>query len=294
LHFDTVSAGWVLLGIVVISGIPLILLLLEGTAAGGGSVEVGVVKIALTAGANQQRPVVVPANVAPPGTPISDSGSSSILKTLRDARMSGLVVVDLEQGSAWWETRLLLVCAGAARLGRPQVIVFVAYLAGRPKQFVGWAKASELLEVLLSDKRYRLCFQRAEALAAAARLTVASPPPVTVTLPSNREWMVYEPDAADPTAAKVLQPFLNEQLLANELAALENTPLEIDASRARDRFGTVLHRGSVDQTDRDVDWFRKALLDEDDYLSITDRGTYVGLMPRKAIVSAVLLQLAAS
>jgi hypothetical protein len=294
LHFDMVPAGWVLLGIAVASVLPLILLLLEGMAAGGGSVEVGVVKIALTAGAKQQHPMVVRANVAPPGMPINDSGSSSILETLRDARNSDLVVVDLDRGAAWWETRLLLVCAGAARLGSPRVVVFVAYRGGNPKQFVGWAYAADLREVLLTDRRYQLCYHRAEAYAAAAGLGVPSPPPVPIALEAHREWIAYEQDVLTPPGEKILKPFLNEQLLALELSTLESHPQEISIARACDRFATVLHRNSVDQIDRKADWFRKALRDEDSHLAITDSGTYVGLLPREAIVSAVLLQLAGS
>jgi hypothetical protein len=290
LHFQTVSSGWVLLGIGLISGVPVLLLILEGMAVQGGSVEVGSVKIALTAGATRQAHVVVPRNAAPPGAQINDSGSTSILESLRDAKSSNIVVIDLERGQAWWETRLLIVCAGARRLGQPEVVVFVADSAGKPNQFVGWSRAGDLLDVLLTNSAYLVPFERAAALSAAARLARGVPPPVLVTLPPDRFWMVEAPAPGQPT----MNPFLEEQLLAAELAPLEAVPAQITETSLRSLFSTVLHQRSVDQTDRDSDWFRKALLLDAAYLPITDGGTYVGLMPRSAVVSTVLLQLADS
>lgn len=61
LHFDNVEAGWVLLGIVCLSILPIVLLMLEGIGATGGTIEVGqVVKVALTAAAGAQVLVLAP------------------------------------------------------------------------------------------------------------------------------------------------------------------------------------------------------------------------------------------
>jgi hypothetical protein len=60
LHFDKVEAGWVLLGIGCLTVLPIVLLLLEGIGAAGGTVEVGQVKVALTAAAGAQALVLAP------------------------------------------------------------------------------------------------------------------------------------------------------------------------------------------------------------------------------------------
>ena len=38
---------------------------------------------------------------------------------------SEIAVIDLEDGQAWWETRLLVLLAGAVRLKKPDKIVFL-------------------------------------------------------------------------------------------------------------------------------------------------------------------------
>ncbi|MGH3371619.1 MAG: hypothetical protein ACRDPR_16630, partial [Nocardioidaceae bacterium] len=156
LHFEGASAGWVLLGIVLLSLVPVLLVILDGLAQSGGSVEVGQVKLALTAAATAQNLVVLPRNVTQQENiagsatrSITDSSSMQILETLRRARASRVVAIDLEDGTAWWESRLLIVSAGAVRLGRPEVVVFTATREGQQDRFVGWGHPADLLSRLL-------------------------------------------------------------------------------------------------------------------------------------------------
>ncbi|MFJ9843575.1 hypothetical protein ACIRYZ_24580 [Kitasatospora sp. NPDC101155] len=139
LRLGEVPAGWALLGIAVLSLVPVILVILDGLASSGGSFEVASVKIALNAATTSQRPVVIPCNITDqPGLPVVDSGGSHILSTLRSSAGTIVVIVDLEDGHAWWETRLLVLCAGAQRLGRPSVIVFTAVQGGKAGHYLGW------------------------------------------------------------------------------------------------------------------------------------------------------------
>jgi hypothetical protein len=62
---------------------------------------------------------LVATNIGVRSTPVNDSSSSQILASLGDAMNNEVIVFDLEDGQAWWETRLLVMLAGAARLGRP-------------------------------------------------------------------------------------------------------------------------------------------------------------------------------
>ena len=75
-----------MLGIVLLSLIPMLLVVLEGIASSGGTVEVGAVKIAMTAAAKSQRLVVVPRNAGQPGMPLADSGSTQILDALKNSK----------------------------------------------------------------------------------------------------------------------------------------------------------------------------------------------------------------
>ena len=56
---------------------------------------------------------------APPGTVLDTSGDT-IIQALQAAVNNDVVVVSLGDGDEWWETRLLLLAAGATRLGHPR------------------------------------------------------------------------------------------------------------------------------------------------------------------------------
>jgi hypothetical protein len=290
LHFDEAHAGWVLLGIVLLSVLPLMLVVLEGMALSGGSIEVGKVKLALTAAATAQSLVVATRNVAP-GVNISDTGSAQIIDGLRRARSARIVVANLEDGHAWWESRLLILCAGAARVGRPLVIVFTAMRSGRPNQFVGWGHPTELLDRLLDvNPDYARKFEHAMGLASAARQEHSVPRAGARArvVPQAKSFIVYPPNTEG------LNPFLEEQLLADALGSIESPPREIGLGRLNDLFDPVLHTGRVDRTDLEAEWFKKALRSDEEYVAVTDSGTYVALMTRDEVISEVLLALTES
>src|SRR5262245_62004215 len=85
--------------------------------------------------------VRMPTNIGgTPGQPISDSDTSSILDSLRQASSSDVIIIDLGSGGEWWETRLLVLLAGAARLRHPEIVVFVATDGGVARAFQRWAR----------------------------------------------------------------------------------------------------------------------------------------------------------
>jgi hypothetical protein len=281
-HLENAPVGWVLLGIVALSLLPVALLVLEGLAVSGGSVEVGKVKVALTAAAQAQPLVVAPPNVAP-GTHITDTGSEQIIEGLRRARSAKVVVVGLEDGHAWWESRLLILSEGAVRLGRPEVMVFTASRQGKPDQFVGWGHPADVRDRLVqANPDYGMARDRALGLAAAARQQHAVGGVIPLAL-KNKQHIVH------PTSPDVLNPFLEEQFLADALGPLEAPPREIGFGRLEDLLDPVLHSGAVDRTDLDAEWFRKALQSDEEYVAVADAGTYVALMTRADVVSEVLL-----
>ena len=294
LHFDKVDVGWVLLGIVGLTVLPIVLLLLEGLGATGGSVEVGQVKVALTSAARAQALVLALPNVTP-NPVIGDSGSQQIIEGLRRARTSKIVVVSLEDGHAWWESRLLILCAGAVRLGQPQVIVFTATRQGKADQFVGWGHPDGIRDRLLdANLDFVAAHDTAIGLAAAARQMHALGTEITQYPKLNAKRFIVYP-CVYPGEPDRLNAYLEEQLLADALAPGENlTHREIGLRRLEDLLDPVLCNGYVDRTDPDAEWFRKALRSDDEYLAVTDSGTYVGLMTRAEVVAEVLLALAAA
>ncbi|MFF2148080.1 hypothetical protein [Kitasatospora sp. NPDC058190] len=290
LRLEEVPTGWALLGIAVLSLVPVILVVLDGWASSGGSFEVAGVKIALNAATASQRPVVIPRNITEqPGLPVVDSGGSHILSTLRRSAGTTVVIVDLEDGHAWWETRLLVLCAGAQRLGRPSVIVFTAVQGGKAGHYLGWGRPKELLEGLLaSDQRYRAAYLQMNSLAAAAHLNRAgdpnAPAPVALVIPQSKSWIISR-QVDDPS------PVLEEELLAEALRPMETPPREIDGMRLQCLFRAVLHTASVDRSVPDAEWVRAALLSDDDYIALTESGRYVGMMSSSTVVRHTLLSL---
>lgn len=126
------SEGVVFAGLLLLALLPLLLVLLGNLAGGEGSVEAFGVRIRFgEVGRVRLQEVIVPPLLGlQRGVPLNDSDTKQILEPLRDAIHSDVAVLDLEDGTAWWETRLLVLCAGATRVGRPAAIVFVATVGG--------------------------------------------------------------------------------------------------------------------------------------------------------------------
>src|SRR5262249_38299943 len=145
------------------------------------------------------------------GLPMRDSGTREILATLREASRHAVAVVDLEDGQAWWETRLLVLSAGSVRRGHPSVVVFVATEEGVERRFQGWALATDVERGLLAARDdLRLAYERAAV--AARRWDLALPP----TVPNGDPGLPWP----TPDVAKKWVVFpRSDSGLRNELAA---------------------------------------------------------------------------
>ena len=87
----------------------------------------------------------------------------------------------------WWETRLLILSAGAVRIGRPRVIVFTAIREGKAGRFAGWALPVQLRDMLITEcPIYSKAFETAMGLSVAAHLDMAVDPSTgTKIVPSS-------------------------------------------------------------------------------------------------------------
>ncbi|HYI32862.1 MAG TPA: hypothetical protein VEX88_05310 [Glaciibacter sp.] len=285
LGIGALPAGPVLLAIVILSLLPTLLMVLDGISTRGGSFAVGQVRIALTQAAASQPVVVALRNVSP-GTAIGDSASQSIVEGLQDAAAARTVLVDLADGHAWWQSRLLILCSGAVRLGNPHVIVFVGWRAESGSKYIGWAYPRRIRDrILRENPDYALAYERAMGLALAVReQNGTGRPPV----PSVPPFIAY-PDA-DPGR---LNEFLEEQILANELSRIEHPPRELTVTGLTTLLEPVIRTSAVDRTDLEAEWFRKVLRSDDEYLCVTNSGQYVALISRTEVLSEILLALTA-
>jgi hypothetical protein len=299
---DRISV-WLLLGVVLVSLVPVFLSILDAVAGSGGTFEApGGVRISFAAVEMAAQVEVSRTNIAgnlggTPGVSVADTGGTTILHTLRPVLGTDVAVLDLGEGQEWWQTRLLLLAAGATRLGHPRVLVFTATVSGRTKQFIGWASPSELLRVYLSNGHPQLQLAHRKAQADAARWALGEPTGDAgqVALP----WTV----PGGPTPATMYPPgapppeLIPEQFLLTRLAALEPPSaaplpeLAVTVPLLRRLFTAVLRQDAVQRSDPDERW-RDAILDyTDDYLAVTEQGAYVTLVSRRAAINAVLRSL---
>jgi hypothetical protein len=297
-------SGWLFLGTVLLALVPVFLTVLDLVVERGGTVEApGGVKISFTAVEVSARVDVSRTTISTnlggtPGVSVADTGGATILQTLKPVLGSDVAVLELGEGQEWWQTRLLLLTAGAARLGYPRVLVFTASVSGRTKQFVAWATPEELLRVHLSnaDPQMQAAYQKAQAQA--SQWALAEPgvgptgEPVVRGNPVTLPWgqgLTYQ--GAPPPE------LIPEQFLLTALADLEPlgkypmTDLAVTVPLLRALFTAVLREDSVERGDPDERWLSAILGGTDDYLAITERGAYVTLVSRPAAINAVLWSL---
>lgn len=118
----------------------------------------------------------LPANLGVGGRIVERHETGAVLGALGTACGAEAVLVDLEAGQAWTESRFLGLVAAASRVGRPSRVVFLATEGGAPRRFVGWADPRDLLNATLRvDPEYRVAFHQAQAAA--------------------RQWSLLEPAA---------------------------------------------------------------------------------------------------
>jgi hypothetical protein len=283
----------VFLAIVVLASVPIAMAILDLVAERGGSIGFRGFTVDFAADAPRPQAFAVPHNIGLPGTAVTDSASDQILEVLRRSTTTDIVILDLEDGTAWWETRLLVLLEGSVRLGRPAAVVFTATEGGDSDRFQGWAAPSSLLPLLArSDEHYQQILANVQAWARQWELkppTPAGDPPIApkwlVGTGPQHSWMLFDAVTGLPKRLGV------EQLLQSELGRefeMKRMHREVTISRLHELFQSVLRTAAIDEMwppERQVD----AVLSSDDpYLPVTNAGHYVRTMTRTAALAGIL------
>lgn len=305
--------GWVLFAIVVYSAVPILLLIIQALASIGGTIEgPGGVKLSFSAASDQVAHAVqtttLAENLGTPSSPAEQkSGMGSILRALRRARQTDVTVVDLREGDTWWESRLFILIAAAARRGRPAAIAFVARSNLRPGAFLGWGDPQRLLQQYLTVEQALLpAYRVASALAARWELgTPVAGDPRTVTFP-------WAPPATAPgpikgpqqTATETMQwttddppdpDFAFELYLQAECDAPDISDVSrryVGRVRLQELFDPVLVTDQVESTASDEEWVAFLTGRTHRFFALTDAGALRSLVSRDALVAALLGRLA--
>ena|SRR5688572_142762 len=296
------STNVVLLGILLLSLLPVLLAVLDLIIGKGGSV--GYKDFKIDFGKAQQSGLsgfTIPANIGVPGMAVTDSGTSNILEILKQATSTGIVIVDLEDGYAWWETRLLVLVSGAERLRNPDKIVFVANEEGKQHVFQGWADPEDLLRQLLKEnQQYRRSLYAARAAAKQWELfgpLELIPPDTHFQIPPVPVWMLSRIATSHSWMAFSLQTgfpneLLAEQYLQNELGIeIEQKPegsRHISIARLNEVFKPVLLKQSIDMAWTNEKQTSAFFSSDQSYLAMTENGRYTALVSKTLIMNEAL------
>ncbi len=287
----------VLIGILVLSLLPIVLPLLDIVIERGRAIEYAGIKVDFS----HVRPagmtgITVPANIGTRGQPVSNSSTVQILDSLRAATSCDLVIIDLEEGQAWWETRLLVLLAGAVRLKKPDKFVFLGTDAGKQHCFQGWASAEDLLPHLVrAHPQYLRSLQTARAASYQWDLLEPVTPPNPIPpqppiaqpglLATRHSWMAFD------YATGLHSEFLTEQLLASDLGEHVETkepPRSISLTRLEELFRPVLHRECIDQSWTAEQQLSAFFQSDAPYIAMTQNGTFVEIVSRLAVQNQIL------
>jgi hypothetical protein len=300
------SEKWLFLIVAGVSVSPLVFAFIALMAERGGVFEYAGMKVDFSRMHHLgMASITVPVNIGVRGTPVADSSSTEILDTLRKASTCDVVVVDLEVGQAWWETRLLVLVAGAERLNKPSKIVFVGTESNKRELFQGWAHARELREALLhAHPQYSRSFLSAKAAGrqwemvepvnppdpAIPAATPAQPSFVQGALATAHTWMAFHGGNGLPN------DLLTEQLLQSDLGnRVESlsTPKTVSLVRLNDLFGAILNREWIDLSWPKERQLNEFLSNDAPYLAVTQGGKYLTIVSRLAVLNELLRPLVA-
>ena len=284
-----------LIGILVISVAPIALAITDIIIERGGVIQFGDMRIDFSVATRTAADSLkIPANIGAGAVALTDSDTANILNALGAAVESKVAVIDLERGAAWWETRLLVLLAGADRLGTPNAIVFTATDHGRPRQFIGWACPSELLHQLVqSDPQYARSVAASRAAAHRWDLVepspgpgqpVPPPPSMPPGLATDWAWIARDP-------AGLPNPFLAEQILQGELGRRiesQGGGREISLVRLEALFRPLLRVTVLDLAQPPKSQIKALSFDEELYIAVTNGGDYVGLTSKVTLLCALL------
>lgn len=285
----------VLIGILLFSLLPILLALVDVIIERGGVIEYGGMKLDFSKVPQVgMSGLTVPVNIGVPGQSVTDSSTTEILDALRQATACDIVIIDLEEGQAWWETRLLVLLSGAVRLKKPQKVVFVGKDSGKDRAFQGWSHPDELLPYLLqAHPQYSLSHQKALAASrqweivepSGAGIVPPQPPWMQPGLATQHPWMAFDNTTGSPNE------LLAEQLLASDLGAtVENQeqPKRINLVRLEELFRPVLHKESIDESwpkERQIsEFFNSASA----YIAVTQNGKYSTLVSRLTVLNTIV------
>jgi hypothetical protein len=109
-----------------------------------------------------QQPWVLSDGLIRKSSSVPESGIGELERSAQNFAGQPEIVLDLEDGGAWYTTRVFAVAATAAVVGSPQAIVLIGQKNGIARQFGGWISPHDVVRAFLRrDHRFAETHARA-------------------------------------------------------------------------------------------------------------------------------------
>jgi hypothetical protein len=288
--------------------VPLLLLLVDYVAQSRAVIDIKGVKLDFSQTDTATRGVVLPDNVGRVEPLISDSSPNEIIEILESAIHNQVVRIDLKEGSAWWVSRLLALCAGASRVGSPKALVFVGLKENVGGAFLGWAAPQDLLRAMIEENQprgnppttYGALYRKAVWITRQValygrtddvpRVAWIQPDPNVPPVLSNEVLRYFQPHT---TKYLKLGDAALEQILMDQLGLYQmETPADrLTLGRLESLFSQCLYRASVDLELPKDDQLTKFLDSSAPFVALVLGTKYQSLIERRETESTLLRQL---
>lgn len=302
----------VLLVFVILSVIPLGLVLLDFMASKGAVVgndwfKIDFSKAVVETGSARRETSSLPDNILSAAESITDSGDMKMLAQMRRAASAEIICVDLKDGNAWWETRLLVLCASATGAGSSlRAVVFIGQRNNKERQFLGWAAPSQLLVALLdSNPGYRARLTKANMISRQLSMFGGAASPLRPPTAPLHQTVTSHQGSYDEIESLMLAKILLQELqvpsadpiavpgAAAMVGNLEQPPPRLTTGRLRELFESLLFTDTVDRSKADDEQLSEFLASNAPYVAIVREGKYEGMLRSELGERAILRDLLA-
>ena len=308
LGWSEAGSRYVLIAALIAGLLPILLCVVDKVVSSRAVLDIKGVKFDFSQTQLATSSIVLPDNIGRPEPVVADSTPMQIVSALEAATAHEVVRLDLRDGSGWWMTRLLALCAGADRVGMPKALVFVGMKDGVPDSYLGWAPTQGLLKGLIEDPRehgphkvtYGQIYRRAVWIA--KQMGVFAGPPEMADPP----MAPINPGLVGQSAPEVARYLSHqdyrklgeeavEQIVMDLCAqySLETPPDRVTLGRLREQFGHWLSEAKVDLEAPQKEQILSLLSGEVRYVALVRGDRYQGLVERAVVERHVLKQLLA-
>jgi len=272
--------------------VPLLLVLVDFLASRGAifsykDFKIDFSQFSLDRAELRRDAIGLPANIGVEGAIVTDSSPMNIIEALEHATGHEIAIIDLQDGDAWWVTRLLALAGGAVRTQTPRLFVFVGRLENQEYRFIGWAYAKDVLAAILNSKEeYRRRFLRAQRIAEQVRVFDAGEflpfaGGGTVSLHHDIARFTNDPQYHD------LGPAITGQIVMDQLGSLpsggslEQPPDRLTVGRLNDLFGHCLYRTEIDLDSPKDQQITRLLESREPYLGLVRGRRFESMLRRE-------------